>query len=655
MSSPGSTPDCSGLLGADGVFAEKLPGFTPRTTQQVLAQAVGRALSRQEMLIAEAGTGTGKTFAYLIPALLSGKRILISTGTRALQDQLYHRDLPAVRDVLGMPVKMTLLKGRSNYLCRHRLGLILNSSEELFDKTGSRRELAYISDWARGTHSGEIAELGTVPENSPVWPQVTSTAENCLGQECPEYVHCCVIEARRRAQAADIVVVNHHLLLADMLLKEAGFGALLPGVDAIIVDEAHQLPDMAIQHFSMGLSSRQVQELIQDTRREYREAAADMPGFEAALTKVEVSLADLQRHFSQVAIRTEWRELHPRHGLQAALQVLGTALQQSGQALEILAERSTGMENCRQRMAVVVMRLGQFVEEEPDGEQVRWVERHGRGFSLNLTPLNAAGRFQACMRETHCAWVFISATLSIHGGFGHFRERLGLEEAQELLLGSPFDYEDNALLYLPSGLPDVNTPDYTAAVVGAALPVIHASGGRAFLLFTSHRALQEAAEQLRGRLEFPLLVQGEAPRRRLLERFRELGNAVLLGTASFWEGVDVKGSALSLVVIDRLPFASPGDPVMKARLAALARQGHDPFIEYQLPQAVLALKQGVGRLIRDDTDTGVLMLCDPRITQKGYGKLFLESLPPMPRTRKLEEVQAFFARILPVSVQRVPA
>ncbi len=655
MSSPGSTPDYSELLGADGVFTEKLPGFTPRTTQQVLAQAVGRALSRQEMLIAEAGTGTGKTFAYLIPALLSGKRILISTGTRALQDQLYHRDLPAVRDVLGMPVKMTLLKGRSNYLCRHRLGLILNSSEELFDKTGSRRELAYISDWARGTHSGEIAELGTVPENSPVWPQVTSTAENCLGQECPEYVHCCVIEARRRAQAADIVVVNHHLLLADMLLKEAGFGALLPGVDAIIVDEAHQLPDMAIQHFSMGLSSRQLQELVQDTRREYREAAADMPGFETALTKVEVSLADLQRHFSQVAIRTEWRELHPRHGLQAALQVLGTALQQSGQALEILAERSTGMENCRQRMAVVVMRLGQFVEEEPDGEQVRWVERHGRGFSLNLTPLNAAGRFQACMRETHCAWVFISATLSIHGGFGHFRERLGLEEAQELLLGSPFDYEDNALLYLPSSLPDVNTQGYTAAVVWAALPVIHASGGRAFLLFTSHRALQEAAEQLRGRLEFPLLVQGEAPRRRLLERFRELGNAVLLGTASFWEGVDVKGSALSLVVIDRLPFASPGDPVMKARLAALARQGHDPFIEYQLPQAILALKQGVGRLIRDDTDTGVLMLCDPRITQKGYGKLFLESLPPMPRTRKLEEVQAFFVRILPVSVQRVPA
>ena len=654
MSSLRSTFDYSELLGTDGVLTEKLPGFAPRTTQQVLAAAVGRALSKQDTLIAEAGTGTGKTFAYLIPALLSGKRILISTGTRALQDQLYHRDLPAVREVLGMPVKMTLLKGRSNYLCRHRLGRILNSDEGLFDKTGSVRELAHIGDWARDTHSGEIAELGAVPENSPVWSQVTSTAENCLGQGCPEYARCFVIEARRHAQAADIVVVNHHLLLADMLLKEAGFGALLPGVDAVIVDEAHQLPDIATQHFSMGLSSRQLQELVQDTRREYRETAADTPGFESGLAKVEASLTDLQQRFSQVASRTEWRELHPQQGLQMALQALDTALQQLGQALEMLAERSTGMDNCRQRMAGVTTRLGQFVEEDQAEEHVRWVERHGRGFSLNLTPLDAADRFQACMQETHCAWIFISATLSINGGFAHFRERLGLAETQELLLGSPFDYENNALLYLPSNLPDVNIPGYTSAVVRAALPVIHASGGRAFLLFTSHRALQEAAEQLRGRLDFPLLVQGEAPRRRLLERFRELGNAVLLGTASFWEGVDVKGPALSLVVIDRLPFASPGDPVMKARLAALARQGHEPFIEYQLPQAVLALKQGVGRLIRDDTDTGVLMLCDPRVTQKGYGKLFLESLPPMQRTRKLKEVQTFLARILPICVRQVP-
>ena len=612
----------------------------------MLAAAVGRALQQQDVLVAEAGTGTGKTFAYLVPALLSGKRVLISTGTRALQDQLFHRDLPAVTAVLGRPVKTALLKGRANYLCRHRLSLTLHSSDGLFDSHARAQELTCIRAWAGVTRSGDIAELAAVPENSPLWPQVTSTVENCLGQGCPEYARCCVLEARRRAQEAELVVINHHLLLADLLLKEEGFGALLPGVDTVIVDEAHQLPDIATQYFGLSLSSHRLQELLRDARKEWRESATDAAGFEPLLTAVDSALAEFQQLCLHVEGRAEWSELQPLAEFNRGLAVFVAVLEALQLGFEKFAERSTGLENCRQRTAQVLEHLRQFAAEDIEFDQVRWIERRGRGFSLNLTPVDTADRFQSGMHESHCGWIFLSATLSINGSFQHFRERLGLETAEELLLGSPFDYAHNALLYLPADMPDVNSPEFTAAVVRMAEPVIQASGGRAFLLFTSHRALHQAAARVRECWPYPLLVQGEAPRRRLLEQFRELGNAVLLGTASFWEGVDVKGPALSVVVIDRLPFASPGDPVMKARLAALARRGRDPFMEYQLPQAVLALKQGVGRLIRDEGDTGVLMLCDPRITRKGYGRLFLNSLPPMRRTVELEEVRVFLECIL---------
>jgi len=645
--------DFSELLGTSGAFAEQIPDFTPRDAQQTLAGAIGRALMQQDTLIAEAGTGTGKTFAYLIPALMSGKRVLISTGTRTLQDQLYHRDLPVVRQVMGMPAKIALLKGRSNYLCRHRLALAMHSSSGLFENLGQVQDLVNIKEWANHTRSGEIAELASVQENSPLWPQVTSTTENCLGQGCPEYNRCFVLEARRHAQDSDIIVINHHLLMADLLLKEEGFGALLPGVDAVIVDEAHQLPEIATQHFGVSFSSHRLHELLRDSLKEYRDTAGDISGFVDTMESTGLALAVLQRGFTKMAARMEWPEINSESELQSSLHALDTAMNAMQHALSGLAERSVGLKNCWQRTTAMSARLSQFINEQQAGQNVRWIERHGNGFSLNLTPLDAAGRFQSCMRESNCGWIFLSATLSINDEFKHFRERLGILEAEELLLGSPFDYKRNALLYLPVDLPDVNTGEYTAAVVQVSLPVIRASGGRAFLLFTSHRALREAAARVRDELEFPLLVQGEAPRRRLLERFRELGNAVLLGTASFWEGVDVKGPALSVVIIDRLPFASPSDPVIKARLAELQRQGRGPFMVYQLPQAVLALKQGVGRLIRDDTDKGVLMICDPRITGRNYGKIFLESLPPMRRTRSLEEVLDFLEGIFQVDPEYV--
>lgn len=643
--------DYADLLGADGAFAQKLPGFVAREAQQTLAAAIGTALEQQSVLVAEAGTGIGKTFAYLVPALLSGRRVLISTGTRTLQDQLFHRDLPAVARVLGRPIKVALLKGRANYLCRYRFMQARDSARGLF--AGEReRALTRIDAWAKTTQSGDRAELASVPENSSLWPEVTSTAENCLGQKCPDYSRCFVFEARRRAQEADIVVINHHLLLADMVLKDEGFGALLPGADMVIVDEAHQLPEIAARYFSISLSTRQLSEWARDTRREYQQAVVQAPGFEQQLDALEPKLAAVRFAAERVEARTEWQQLESQPQLRAALEELQPRLQELGEGLTALAEHSTGLANCQERSMALRQRLEQFLSEEPEQQSVRWIEPQGHGVSLNLTPLDTAQRFRAGMQTLQCGWVFLSATLSVNGGFSHFRERLGLDEAEELLLGSPFDYEHNALLYLPPGVPEVASAGYTAAVINAASPVVESSGGRAFLLFTSHRALQEAARLVRERWPYPLLVQGDAPRRRLLERFRELGNAVLLGTHSFWEGVDVKGPALSVVVIDKLPFASPGDPLVKARLAALERQGREPFIEYQLPQAVLALKQGVGRLIRDESDVGVLMLCDPRILKRGYGRLFLDSLSPMRRTQDLEEVQMFLNKVLPKGLRQ---
>lgn len=635
--------DLEDLLGGDGPLARKIEGFAPREQQQTLAAAVARALAEMQVLVAEAGTGTGKTFAYLLPALLAGRRVMISTGTKTLQDQLFHRDLPAVRRAIGAPVKTALLKGRANYLCRHRM--VSTSEQGLFDSRDRIRELEAVREWAAVTRTGDIGELDVVPENSSLWPQVTSTQDNCLGAECPEFSRCHLLEARRAAQEADVVVVNHHLLLADMVLKEDGFGELLPGVDAVIVDEAHQLPDIATQYFGLSVSTRQFADWSQDLRAEYARGAADMPELEVQLKQFDASLAELRPARSEGIGRQEWESLPERKRLRAGLERVQASLELLKPALDALASRSRGLENCRDRAELMQARLGAFLD---DGQkrQVRWLEHFGRHTAFNLTPLDAAERFAARMQQNPCAWVFMSATLSVGGKFGHYRERLGVGEAEELLLGSPFDFARHALLYMPSKMPAVDDPGYTRAVVAAARPVIEASGGRAFMLFTSHRALQEAAQILRGTLDYPLLVQGEMPRRRLLETFRELGNAVLLGTSSFWEGVDVKGPALSVVVIDRLPFASPGDPVLKARLDLMKNEGRNPFMEYQLPQAVIALKQGVGRLIRDSTDKGVMMICDPRLTGKHYGRVFRESLPPMKPTRDLDEVTAFLRDVL---------
>ncbi len=631
--------DVSALLGADGPFARELPNFAPRAAQQAMARAVGHAIAERETLIAEAGTGTGKTYAYLVPALLSGERVIVSTGTKALQDQLYFRDLPKVRSVLGARLKTALLKGRANYLCLYRLDQTVREGAS-FDRAQAS-QLAAIRAWSARTRHGDRMELAEVPEESPMWPRVTSTPENCLGVECPFFDDCHVVKARREAQEADLVVVNHHLLFADLALKQEGFGEILPGAQAFILDEAHQVPELAGQFFSQSISARQLTELAQDALGECNGVTGAIGVVLEPVEALRDAVRKLRLAMDVLPDRGPFHLLDTAQPVREAMHDAREVLAALTDVLASQAERSRGFANAHERAATYSERLDRIVEQA-DEQDVRWYETFPRGFALHATPLDLAGPMRALRERAQAAWIHTSATLSVAGHFEHFARQLGLDDPQTLSLESPFDYARQALCYLPPGLPDPNARDYTERVVEAVLPVLQASNGRAFLLFTSHRALRRAAELLEGRVPWPLFVQGTAPRHRLLEDFRASGHGVLLGAASFWEGVDVAGEALSVVVIDKLPFAAPDDPVLQARLDALEQAGINPFMGWQVPSAVIALKQGVGRLIRDVHDRGVLVLCDPRLTGKGYGRLFLSSLPPMPRTREMSDVQAFF-------------
>jgi ATP-dependent DNA helicase DinG len=638
--------DYAEIFGPDGWLATRIQGFSHRPQQQEMAAAVGRILEQRGALICEAGTGTGKTFAYLVPALMSGLKVIISTGTKNLQDQLFHRDLPRVRESLASPVSTALLKGRANYLCIHRLDNTL--VEEIRLTREQVGQLQAIRDWAASTRSGDIAEMSTIPEDATIWPIVTSTTDNCLGQECPAYSKCHLVEARKCAQEADLVVINHHLLCADMALKEEGFGELLPGADCFILDEAHQLPEVASNFFGASLSGRQLQELAKDTIVETHKQAKDTPQLIERAEALKKSAGDLRLAFGLEARRGPWSELTDNPAVERQLERVMDCLSNLTEALQAVEGRDKGLDSCKERSEQLRLRLQALRGEGEDDEEaasIRWFETTRQGLRLNRTPLEISGIFQAVMQQHSAAWVFTSATLAVGGSFDHFAHQLGLGEAETHCWDSPFDYPRQALWYVPKGLPEPNHPDFNRSVSERSIPILQASRGRAFLLYTSHRALQEAADYLADKLDFPLLVQGTAPRTELIERFRELGNAVLLGTSSFWEGVDVRGEALSCVIIDKLPFASPGDPVLQARIDALRKRGGNPFMEFQLPQAAIALKQGAGRLIRDERDTGLLVVCDPRLINKPYGKLFIRSLPPMTKTQDPEVVKRFFEHV----------
>ena len=633
----------SRLFADGGPLAAQIPGYRLRPQQLELAGAILEAIEANAPLVAEAGTGTGKTLAYLVPALLAGGKVIVSTGTKTLQDQLYDRDLPAVRAALASGAVTALLKGRANYVCLHRLERA--GAEARLASRDEAAQLRRIERFAATSASGDRAELPDVPDDAPVWLHATSTRENCLGQECPRYQDCFVMKARRGALAADVVVVNHHLFFADVVLRDEGVAELLPSCNTLIFDEAHQLPDTARLFFGESVSTGQLVELARDARLELRAAGGAAPAFDALAGRLEKSARDLRLCFGTEGARLAWAQATARPEFGGALAALEAALAAFGAALEAQAERAEGLASCARRAQEARATLARLAAAE-GAELVRWVEVFGHALQLHLTPLSSADLFRRQLEEQPRAWIFTSATLSVGADFSHFKEELGLGAAAARSWPSPFDYQRQALLYVPRGMPaDPNDPAFTEAVVEAALPVLEASGGRAFLLFTTLRALRRAHELLRERLPFPLLVQGTGSRSDLLARFRELGNAVLLGSASFREGVDVRGEALSLVVIDKLPFAPPDDPVLAARIDALKARGGNPFTEFQLPQAILLLKQGAGRLIRDATDRGVLMLCDPRLYSRPYGRLVRASLPPMKPTRELAEVRAFFARI----------
>jgi ATP-dependent DNA helicase DinG len=642
------TADLNEIFEAGGSLARTLKGFVPRRQQLHMAERVADALEERRLLVIEAGTGTGKTFGYLVPVLLSGLRVLVSTGTRTLQDQLYDKDLPLLSGALGLPVDVAVLKGRGNYLCLHRLGQAqlqqgLRGGGLLADTSATMADR--VIAWAQRTSTGDLSEVPDFADSHPLWPQITSTRDNCLSQRCPEYARCHLVKARREAQEAQVVIVNHHLLLADLTLKEDGFGDVLGNADAVVIDEAHQLPDLAMQFYGASCGARGIANVLNAVRAEN---AAPDTGLKFALSALDESLGALSSALPSRAGRVPWEECPPE--LTERVRDLAHAMGALAGELESLPEDSParGLGGRVGEMAAQLTRIAQVHEIEG----ARSVELGPRGFTLHLLPFEVAERFQGQVRARRSAWIFTSATLSVGEDFSHFTSRLGLAEAETVRIPSPFDFERQSLLWLPEGLPEPAASDFVSALLDASLPLIDAARGGAFILFTSHRALSEAAMRLRALWgatgkRYRLFVQGEAPREQLLRDFREDGDAVLLGTASFWEGVDVKGTALRLVIIEKLPFASPDDPIVKARVEHIERQGGNAFKDYQLQEAALTLRQGVGRLIRSENDYGVVMIGDRRLTTRPYGRTLLAALPPMRRARTQEEVAAFLTRHAP--------
>ncbi|HHF3085344.1 TPA: ATP-dependent DNA helicase [Vibrio diabolicus] len=625
---------------SDGALGKAIPGFQARQPQIDMAEAVSSAIKDQTQLVVEAGTGTGKTFAYLVPALLSGKKVIISTGSKNLQEQLYHRDLPLMVNALGFYGQVALLKGRSNYLCLDRLSRQMVESHTNESDPTLLTQLVKVRAWSSETKTGDLGDCDDLPEDSMIIPTITSTNDNCLGKECPSYTDCFVLKARKRAMDSDIVVVNHHLFLADLAIKETGFGELIPEADVFIFDEAHQLPDIASEYFGQSVSSRQIHDLAKDIEIAYRTEAKDMRQLQKVGDKLMQSAMDMRIVLGEPGFRGNWREALQSGSIKRELLRLTDSLELAIDVLKIALGRSQLLDTAFERANLIKGRIDRVCDVDITGYSY-WYDTSPRHFALHITPLSVADKFHEQIEIKQGAWIFTSATLAVSGDFKHFTERLGLKPTKQFSLPSPFDYQKQARLCVPRYLPEPNSNGLADKLVRMLAPVIEENDGRCFFLCTSHSMMRELGEKFREALELPVLMQGEMSKQKTLAEFMELGNALLVATGAFWEGIDVRGDALSCVIIDKLPFTAPDDPLLKARIEDCRLRGGEPFAEVQIPDAVITLKQGVGRLIRDQKDHGALIICDNRLVTRDYGGIFLGSLPPIPRTRDLDGIKAF--------------
>lgn len=626
------------IFSSDGPLAKAIKGFQPREPQIDMAQAVETAIAEKQILLVEAGTGTGKTFAYLTPLFSSNKKSIVSTGTKNLQEQLYHRDLPLVKKALASNKKTALLKGRSNYLCLFRLRQ--HTHGNVFFEKQTLAELNQVKEWSATTKDGDIGELHSIQEGAGVLPYVTSTVDNCLGRDCSDYEACYLVKARKKALDADLVVVNHHLFFADLALKDTGFGELVPEADCIVFDEAHQIPDIATEYFGESVSSRQIQELCKDIEVLQRTALKDADQLSKASNKLHLVVADLRIMFPSSPEKGNWRVMMNRQDVQEQIGAIKESFEVLWEVLKVHLGREKALDQMFDRASLLRSKFKRLTEVEIEGVSL-WYETTPKHIVLHLTPLSIAQKFREMVTSPPRAWVFTSATISVDNDFSHLKRQLGLEESEDKILPSPFDYPNQAMLCVPRYLPAPNHKDMSVALQQIAAKLVKASGGRCFLLFTSHYMMRKVAELLSKKLKNKVLVQGETSKRRLLERYIKEKDAVLCATGSFWEGVDVRGDDLTCVMIDKLPFASPDDPLLQARIENCRRAGANPFATLQIPQAVITLKQGAGRLIRDQKDKGVLVICDNRLVSKEYGDIFLRSLPDMKRTRRLEDALDF--------------
>lgn len=636
------------ILGPEGVLATAMDGYEHRKQQVQMALEVFEALESEDRLVIEAPTGTGKTLAYLVAAVLSRKRTAISTGTKNLQEQLFYKDIPFVREKVFPGLKAALLKGRGNFVCHTRLRRFLRQPSLQF--FGAEQSLNRIRDWYRKTcqeGEGDRAEIKNLADDDPVWPEICSGTETCVGKKCPDRENCFIHKMRVRAVEADLMIVNHHLLASDLAVRESGFGEVIPRYEALIVDEAHGLEDAVTQHFGFHVSLFRLTRLMRDVRGEISDAGIDARRFEKVLAEVEERGRRLFHVFEGVgSLRTKFDFVDPE--VAEIRDVLCGSLEVLASMLRSLPEASEELQLVAKRAAALSSELRIILFDEATGDYACWAERRDRNLILHASPVEVGEMLRSSLYEKVPSIVFTSATLSSGETFDYFRSRLGLDSdprPREVILDSPFDYATQTMLYIPRAMPDPNSADFTRAMVSVLEEVLTRTRGRAFVLFTSHRNMEEVHKEMTDRVPFPLLVQGSKPKSQLLSEFRERLGSVLFATASFWEGVDVQGEALSCVIVDRLPFASPGDPIVSARVEKLKKEGKEPFSCFQVPMAVLALKQGLGRLIRTRTDRGVLCILDTRILTRSYGRTFRQSLYSSPMRQDLEDIEAFFGAL----------